>query len=79
MKGVADGYLSIALQADLFGKNKNLIDPVFSNLALDDKGNVIFNLTFSVDKNFVNYKQVLKKETDSSSSVTTTNDTGKLN
>jgi hypothetical protein len=60
MSGQAIGYSSIALQADLFTKNKNLIDPIFSNLSLDDKGNVLFDLVFSVDPSFVNYKQVVK-------------------
>ncbi len=57
LSGVAIGYRSVALQADLFSKNKNFIDPVFSNLQLDDKGNVLFDLNFSVDPGFVNYKQ----------------------
>ncbi len=59
MSGVAIGYRSIALQSDLFAKNKNLIDPVFSNLALDNSGNVLFDLEFLVDPSFVNYKQAL--------------------
>jgi hypothetical protein len=59
MSGIAIGYRSIALQADLLAKNKNLIDPVFSNLTLDNSGNVVFDLEFSVDPNFVNYKQAL--------------------
>ncbi len=59
MSGVAVGYLSVALQADLFAKNKNFVDPVFSNLKLDDKGNVLFDLGFSVDPGFVDYKQML--------------------
>jgi len=59
MSGVAIGYRSIALQSDLFAKNKNLIDPIFSNLTLDNSGNVIFDLEFSVDPSFVNYKQTL--------------------
>ncbi len=59
MSGLAIGYRSVALQSDLFTKNKNLIDPVFSNLALDDKGNVLFDLEFSVDPSFVDYKQML--------------------
>ena len=59
MSGVAIGYRSIALQSDLFAKNQNLIDPVFSNLVLDNSGNVIFDLDFSVDPAFVNYKQTL--------------------
>jgi hypothetical protein len=59
MSGVAIGYRSIALQSDLLTKNKNFIDPVFSNLTLDNTGNVVFDLTFSVDPSFVNYKQSL--------------------
>jgi hypothetical protein len=59
MSGIAIGYRSIALQSDLFAKNKNLIDPIFSNLALDNSGNVLFDLNFSVDPSFVNYKQAL--------------------
>lgn len=59
MSGMAIGYRSIALQSDLLAKNKNLIDPIFSNLTLDNSGNVLFDLEFSVNPNFVNYKQML--------------------
>ena len=59
MSGVAIGYRSVALQSDLFAQNKNFIDPVFSNLTLDNSGNVVFDLQFSVDPKFVNYKQNL--------------------
>ncbi len=60
MSGQAIGYRSIALQADLFTKHsKDIIDPVFSNLSLDNKGNVVFDLSFSVDPSFVNYKQLV--------------------
>ena len=59
--GQALGYKSIALQADLFNKHdKEIIDPVFSNLSLDLKGNVIFQLEFSVDPSFINYKDLVK-------------------
>lgn len=60
MSGMAVGYRSVALQSDLLTKNKNLIDPVFSNLSLDDKGNVLFDLEFSVNPDFVNYKRALE-------------------
>ncbi|HTE48982.1 MAG TPA: hypothetical protein VK675_03690 [Candidatus Paceibacterota bacterium] len=62
MSGQAVGYRSIALQSDLFTsrvEGKNFIDPVFSNLTLDDKGNVLFDLEFSVDPAFVDYKTML--------------------
>ena len=62
LSGVALGYRSVALQSDLLAKNKHLIDPVFSNLSLDDKGNVLFDLDFSVDPSFVDYKQTLLTE-----------------
>lgn len=59
LDGVAIGYRAVALQSDLFAKNKNFIEPMFSNLSLDDKGNVVFELSFSVDSNFVNYKNMI--------------------
>jgi hypothetical protein len=62
MTGEAEGYRSIALQADLLSSRKELIDPVFSNLTLQEKGNVVFDLEFSVDPSLVNYKQTLEKE-----------------
>ncbi len=62
LSGVATGYRSVALQADLFSENKNIIDPVFSNLSLDDKGNVVFELAFSVDPSFVDYTQTIKTD-----------------
>lgn len=69
MSGVAVGYKSVALQSDLFTKNKYLIDPVFSNLLLDDKGNVLFDLEFSVDSNFVDYKKMLETTSENSSAI----------
>lgn len=60
MSGQAIGYRSVALQADLFSKNKNIIDPVFSNLSLDNKGNVLFDFSFTVDPTLVDYKQMLE-------------------
>ena len=66
MSGIAVGYRSVALQSDLFAANKNLIDPVFSNLLLDDKGNITFDLEFSVDPDFVNYKKTLKATSENS-------------
>ena len=41
MSGLAIGYSSVALQSDLFttrDEGKNFIDPIFSNLTLDEKG-----------------------------------------
>lgn len=59
ISGQAIGYRSVALQADLFAQEKSFINPVFSNLTLDNSGNVLFDLEFTVDPSFVNYKQSL--------------------
>lgn len=60
MSGIAVGYRSVALQADLFtSKGKNFINPIFSNLTLDNSGNILFDLNFSIDPAFVNYKATL--------------------
>lgn len=57
MSGQATSYEAVALQSDLFATNPNFIDPIFSNLTLDDSGNVLFDLEFSVDPSFVNYQK----------------------
>jgi len=59
LSGMAVGYRAVALQSDLFAKNKNFIEPVFSNLNLDENGNVLFDLNFTVDPAFVNYGQMI--------------------
>jgi hypothetical protein len=62
LSGQATGYRAIALQSDMFTKEKYFIDPVFSNLSLDDKGNVLFDLEFFVDPVFVDYKQMIETQ-----------------
>lgn len=61
--GIATGYRSIAIQSDLFAENKYIIDSVFSNLSLDEKGNVLFDLEFYVEGSLVDYKQNLQRKT----------------
>ena len=62
IKGEAKGYSHIALQADLFGKNKFIKNPIFSEFVLDQTGNVDFNLSFSVDKSLVSFDSFLDRE-----------------
>ena len=56
-------YITLALQSDLLVKNKYINNPVFSNLNLDEKGNVTFDLAFSVDSSFVKYGSPLSAST----------------
>jgi len=62
IKGESRGYHFIALQADLFSKNKFIKNPIFSKFSLDQVGNVDFNLTFSVDRSLVSYDSFLDRE-----------------
>jgi hypothetical protein len=57
----AGSYTSIALQSDKLGENKYFQDPVFSNLNLNEKGGVTFDLSFTVDKSFLLYADNLNK------------------
>lgn len=56
ISGTAQSYDAIALQSDMFSRNRFLKDPVFSNLVPDSKGAVNFDLTFLVDPSFLLYK-----------------------
>lgn len=58
ISGIALNYETIAIQADVFGtKNKYIQDIVFSNLNLDEKSLVSFDLSFGLDKNFLLYEE----------------------
>ncbi|MDP3726516.1 MAG: hypothetical protein Q8R36_04960 [bacterium] len=57
--GSAKNYASIALQSVLFGENKFIENPVFSNLQLNSIGNVTFSLSANVNKRLVLYKNII--------------------
>ncbi|HEY4496371.1 MAG TPA: hypothetical protein VJC04_03405 [Candidatus Paceibacterota bacterium] len=59
LKGVAKNFSSAALQSNVFSKNQFIKNPIFSNLNLDLKGNVIFDIAASIDPSFLSYKNNL--------------------
>ncbi len=54
--GQARGYSALSLQADQFNKSKYVRNPIFSDLTLDDKGNVIFAFSGDLDPSIISYK-----------------------
>lgn len=56
MKGKALNFSSVALQSDIFGKNKFIREPIFSNLNLDQKGDVVFNFSAFIDPRLLSYR-----------------------
>ncbi len=62
MGGESDSYQSIALQSDLYQENKNIQDPVFSNLNLDDtSGKINFDLAFTIDASYLLFSEELER------------------
>ncbi len=66
MTGKAINYAAIASQSDTLtgitsNKNTYFINPIFSNLSLDDKARVSFDLVFSVDKDLVSYSTYISR------------------
>jgi hypothetical protein len=60
MHGMARSYTDVALQSDAFNKAGFIIGPVFSDLNLDAKGNVIFAFRATLDPSIVSYKKRLE-------------------
>jgi len=55
LQGRATGYASVALQENIFSKDKYFKSLSFSNLALTDKGQVSFDLAIAVDQQISAY------------------------
>jgi hypothetical protein len=58
MSGQALEFSSIALQALEFNKDSRIINPIFSNLGVeDDQGRVSFDVSFNIDPEMILYKE----------------------
>ncbi|HEY4512467.1 MAG TPA: hypothetical protein VJH63_02280 [Candidatus Paceibacterota bacterium] len=55
LNGEAKSYNAVAYQSEVFGKERALKSPIFSNLDLDAAGNVIFNFNTKIDPGFIVY------------------------
>jgi len=59
MKGQARSYGAVARQSDVFAKASGIKNPVFSELNLDQRGNVVFSFTAAVDPSSLRYSSLL--------------------
>jgi hypothetical protein len=71
MSGVAQSFNSVALQSDLLVKTRGIKEPIFSNVALDQKGNVSFSVSALIDPFVLRYRNVNGYEVSSSAGTTT--------
>ncbi len=58
--GTTQTYSALALQAELFALNSNFVNPQFSDLNLNDRGNVTFSLTTGLRPNAISYVELLE-------------------
>lgn len=60
LDGVAKNYSTIALQSDAFAQNHLIKNPVFSDLTVDDKSNVVnFKLQFEVNPTDLSFERFI--------------------
>lgn len=69
MNGQAKSYNSVAYQSEVFGskvsgEQTSFIGPIFSNLDLDQFGNVLFNFNTKVQPGFLSYSRKAATEAD---------------
>lgn len=62
IRGEAEGYAALAAQADLWGENTSLREQTFSDLILNERGNVVFSFKALVDPSFVSYSKLIESE-----------------
>lgn len=60
MLGEAKSYNSVAYQSQVFGRKRDLLNQVFSNLDKNEKGNVTFDFSAAIDPTFVYYSKTLQ-------------------
>lgn len=75
MSGKAQSYNSVAIQADLFSKTVGIKEPIFSNLNLDDKGSVNFDVAGFIDPQIINYRKTVGGGSTSASQSTSGTET----
>lgn len=57
MTGKARGYAALALQADIFNSNEYLKDVTFSDIALNQDGDITFSVGATIDRNMLSYRE----------------------
>ncbi|MFZ2484500.1 MAG: hypothetical protein WAX80_02315 [Minisyncoccia bacterium] len=70
MRGEARGYAALALQADILNKSQYFKNPIFSDLTLNDRGDVRFSFKAIVDPYLVSYRGRVTAQTPNVTSAT---------
>jgi len=60
LQGKAENYSSVALQSDAFAGNPFIKNPIFSNLTLNENGEITFDVSANVDPILISYDESLE-------------------
>jgi hypothetical protein len=61
LRGEAQGYAALAAAAEVYSRaNSNFRNPTFSNLQLDQEGNVVFSLFMEVEPALLSYERMVE-------------------
>lgn len=55
LSGEARSYSALAVQSKVFSENPNFVDTIFSNLDLNESGNVVFSFKTQVNPRLISY------------------------
>ena len=73
LRGVAQSYAALAAAAEVYDRaNSNFRNPSFSNLQLDDEGNVVFSLQMEVEPALLSYTRMVEGATPLTQVITST-------
>ena len=62
LSGKAKSYSSIALQSDIFGDSKFIKNPIFSDLSLEENGNINFIVSADVNPQLVLFNESINNK-----------------
>lgn len=66
LQGEALDYAAVALQSDIFGKDRNIIDPIFSDFILTQRGTVQFKIEAQIERDRILYRSTIESPGSSS-------------
>lgn len=61
MQGKGDSFSTLAIQSDKLTQSRYILNPVFSNLSVDTKGSVLFDLKFGIDSSLILFTQLVDR------------------
>ena len=66
LRGWAKSFNEVALQSDSFAGEKFIQEPIFSDINLDESGNILFSFSAILDPSLISYGNVVKADSGSS-------------